>query len=90
MTAYLIDVDLGMLHRLPGYGHQPLLITFPDDPQEAYIKVQIAEREIDEFRDPQPGAVQYFQHGAVAGTFGLAHVDGAEHLLNLLKAEGVR
>ena len=89
VDAVAFDVHVDKLLGCSADGYEPLLVAFADDPEKAYVKVEVLHTKVDQLADPEPGAVQGLQNGPVARAFGGRHVDGIQQLVYLDHAEGV-
>ena len=64
------------LRKAAGHGHKPVLIVFRlADPENAFVQIHVADRELQSLRDSEPAPVEHAEkqgihHPAVAMTLG--------------------
>ena len=64
--ANLFQVLAHDLAGVGGKGDDPFLVAFAEDAQMSGGQVAAGDRQVDQFRDPQPGGIEQMQHGVVA------------------------
>ncbi|MNE74968.1 hypothetical protein D3C80_1710860 [compost metagenome] len=61
----MFQIIFDPVHRFFAHRHQPLFVTFTDNPYHTLPQTEIAERQPDQFGNPQTGGVQQFEHGFI-------------------------
>jgi hypothetical protein len=90
VDADILLIDADIFDGGAADGYQSFLIAFADHADVAHVQVEAGDPEVDDFTDAQTAAVHGFEDGLIAPAFGLAEVDTADDVFDLIEAEDIR
>jgi hypothetical protein len=90
VVAYMLPVELNILHRRLAYRHKAFLIALPYHFDEPYIQVKAGKFQCYHLAYAQPAAIHGLQHRMVPRTFRRAVVYGLKQLVYIGQAQHMR
>lgn len=90
LSAAVLQVTLQPFQRFFAKRNQALLVALAHDAYQPLAQVHLPESQAHQFRHPQPGGVEHFEHGAVAQTQSRVAIRSVKQCLHIRLAERLR